>query len=116
MSDPTTHDDILVLTEPAAEQVRLLSQSDPANEGKCLRVAVDSGGCSGRQYGMRFDHPGEGDHVSKFYGVTVLVDPNSAAYLRGTVIDFKDDLNESGFKISNPNAQQSCGCGKSFEA
>jgi iron-sulfur cluster assembly accessory protein len=68
------------------------------------------------QYGLVFDEPRPDDRVSESHGVTVLVDAVSAGYLQGAVVDFKDELNESGFKISNPNARQSCGCGKSFEA
>ena len=68
------------------------------------------------QYEMVFDQRRPDDLASEHHGVTVLVDPASAGYLRGAVIDFSDGLNESGFKISNPNARQSCGCGKSFEA
>ena len=68
------------------------------------------------QYGMVFDEKREGDLVSQENGVNVLVDPISTDYLRGTVVDFSDALTDGGFKISNPNAKQSCGCGKSFEA
>ena len=68
------------------------------------------------QYGMVFDEKRDGDIVAEENGVTILVDPISANYLRGTVVDFSDALVGGGFKISNPNAKQSCGCGKSFEA
>jgi iron-sulfur cluster assembly protein/iron-sulfur cluster insertion protein len=84
--------------------------------GKALRVYIEAGGCSGMQYGMVFDEKRPDDLVNEFYGVSVLVDPLSANYLRGSVVDFADSLNGGGFKISNPNARQSCGCGKSFEA
>ena len=89
---------------------------DASAAGKSLRVYVESGGCSGLQYGMVFDERRENDVLADFDGVSVAVDPFSANYLRGTVVDFKDTLNDGGFKISNPNARQSCGCGKSFEA
>ena len=68
------------------------------------------------QYGLQFDEQREGDTAAQCGGVTVLVDAYSADYLKGAVIDYKDDLNDSGFKIQNPNARQSCGCGNSFEA
>jgi len=68
------------------------------------------------QYGMVFDEKRDDDFSARFYGVSVLVDPFSANYLRGSVVDFKDELNGGGFKITNPKARQSCGCGKSFEA
>lgn len=88
----------------------------PENAGKHLRVYVEKGGCSGMQYGMTFDEQREGDNLAEMHGVTVLVDAFSANYLRGTVVDFSDALTDGGFKITNPNAKQSCGCGKSFEA
>jgi iron-sulfur cluster assembly accessory protein len=107
---------IVSLTEGAANQLRDLLTKDKEYAGKTLRVFVEGGGCSGMQYGMVFDERREDDFAAEFHGVAVLVDPFSANYLRGTVVDFKDELNGGGFKISNPNARQSCGCGKSFEA
>jgi iron-sulfur cluster assembly accessory protein len=68
------------------------------------------------QYSMTFDHKRTDDLGAEMHGVTVLVDPFSAQYLRGTVVNFSDSLTAGGFKISNPNATQSCGCGKSFTA
>jgi len=67
------------------------------------------------QYGMVFDEQRDGDVVGQQDGVTILVDTFSAQYLRGTQVDFSDELTGGGFKISNPNAKQSCGCGKSFQ-
>ncbi len=68
------------------------------------------------QYGMVFDEKRDGDLISEEGGVTVLVDPVSAQFLHGCSVDFSDSLTAGGFKITNPNAKQSCGCGKSFEA
>ena len=104
------------LTESAANHVKEMLVEQTENAGKFLRVYVEDGGCSGMQYGMVFDEKRADDLVSDFHGISVLVDPFSANYLRGTVIDFSDALTGGGFKISNPNARQSCGCGKSFEA
>ena len=81
---------------------------------KKLRVFVEGGGCSGFQYGMSFDLPKPGDQTFETEGVQVLVDPTSLAYLTGTSIDFDDGLQGKGFEIRNPNAQSTCGCGKSF--
>ena len=89
---------------------------ETAIAGKGLRLYVEQGGCSGMQYSMVFDEKRPDDFSVDMHGVSVLVDPFSAKYLRGTVVDFSDDLTGGGFKISNPNAKQSCGCGKSFEA
>jgi len=106
---------IISLTAGAAEETKALL-AKPENAGKMLRIFVEQGGCSGMQYGMVFDEKRDGDLVADEHGVTVLVDPFSAQYLRGTVVDFNAALSGGGFKISNPNAKQSCGCGKSFEA
>jgi len=97
-----------------AEARRLLGrESEPA--GKVLRVYVESGGCSGMQYGLVFDEQRDGDETMRFEDVPVVVDSFSADYLRGSLVDFSDDLNDSGFKVTNPNAKTTCGCGKSFE-
>jgi iron-sulfur cluster assembly accessory protein len=106
---------VVNLTESAAKQIKEML-ANPENAGKNLRVYVEGGGCSGLQYGMVFDEKRPDDASTDFHGVSVLVDPFSAGYLRGATIDFSDSLTGGGFKISNPNARQSCGCGKSFEA
>jgi iron-sulfur cluster assembly accessory protein len=107
---------VVSLTENAARQVKELLAEEKDNSGKALRVFVEGGGCSGMQYGMVFDERRADDFSAEFYGVSVLVDPFSANYLRGSIVDFKDELNGGGFKVTNPKARQSCGCGKSFEA
>jgi iron-sulfur cluster assembly accessory protein len=68
------------------------------------------------QYAMTFDEKRPDDSTVEAHGVSVVVDPFSAQYLHGAVVDFNDSLTAGGFKISNPNAKQSCGCGKSFTA
>jgi iron-sulfur cluster assembly accessory protein len=104
---------ILTLTPRAAAEVKeILSQPD--NSGKNFRVFVEQGGCSGMQYGMVFDEARDGDFVSEQDGLKILVDGVSSQYVRGTVVDFSDALTAGGFKIINPNAAESCGCGKSF--
>ena len=114
MTEPTT-ETILTLTPRAAAEVKDIL-TKPENAGKNFRVYVEQGGCSGMQYGMVFDEPRAGDFASDQNGVTVLVDEISSQYLRGTVVDFSDELTGGGFKIVNPNAKESCGCGKSFNA
>jgi iron-sulfur cluster assembly protein len=115
METATTAEPILSLTPSAAEEVKsILTQ--PENAGKTLRVYVEQGGCSGMQYSMIFDEKRPDDMSAEMHGISVLVDPFSAKFLRGTVVDFSSALTGGGFKISNPNAKQSCGCGKSFEA
>lgn len=107
---------VVTLTEPAARQIASMLAEDPENTGKALRIFVEAGGCSGMQYGMVFDERRAEDLGAEFFGVGVVVDPFSANYLRGSVVDFSDALTGGGFKIKNPNAHSSCGCGKSFEA
>jgi len=115
MDANTTTDPVITLTESAAAEVKsLLAQAE--NQGKTLRLFVEQGGCSGMQYSMIFDERRPDDFTGEIHGVSVLVDPFSAKYLRGAVVDFSDALTGGGFKISNPNARQRCGCGKSFEA
>jgi len=103
------------LTPEAAAEVKSLS-AQPDNAGKHLRLYVENGGCSGLQYGLVFDERRDGDTVSEQDGVTVLVDAFSARYLQGTRVEFSEALTGGGFKLVNPNARQSCGCGKSFQA
>lgn len=114
MTEVTTTEPSVSLTESAAGRVQLLL-ARPENAGKTLRLYVEQGGCSGMSYGMVFDERRDGDLTSEMYGVKVLVDPFSAGYIAGSVLDFSDALNGGGFKITNPKARQSCGCGKSFE-
>ena len=111
----TSAEPVVRLTERAAEEVNSLMQK-PENAGKNLRIYVEKGGCSGMQYSMVFDEQRPEDSANEMHGVPVLVDAFSAQYLKGTVVDFSDSLTAGGFKISNPNATQSCGCGKSFTA
>src|SRR5436309_10044297 len=115
MEATTTTDPVITLTQSGAEEVKnILTQ--PENAGKTLRIYVEQGGCSGMQYSMTFDEKRPDDFATQMHGVSVLVDPFSAQYIRGAVVDFSDSLTSGGFKISNPNARQSCGCGKSFTA
>lgn len=115
MSEATQTELLLTVTEDAARQVGIVRSKEPKNADKTLRVFVEEGGCSGLQYGMVFDEKRDDDHALEFFGETVLVDNFSADYLRGAVVDYHDGLNDAGFKIRNPNAKQSCGCGNSFE-
>jgi len=104
------------LTPPAAQAVReLLAKRNL--EGYALRVFVSGGGCSGFQYGMALDaNPRETDNSYEGEGVKLLVDEISIDYLRGATVDYVEDLMGGGFKITNPNAVSSCGCGNSFRS
>jgi iron-sulfur cluster assembly accessory protein len=115
MEVSSTTEAVINLTESAAGEVKTLLEKQE-NAGKTLRVYVEQGGCSGMQYSMVFDEKRPDDLATEMHGVSVLVDPFSAKYIRGAVVDFSDSLTAGGFKISNPQARQSCGCGKSFTA
>ena len=104
------------LTERAAEKVRALMALEPAGEAEVLRVAVQGGGCGGFEYALGFDRGAVGEDAEfELHGIRVVVDPASARYLSGATVDFVESLKESGFKVDNPNASGSCGCGHSFQ-
>ena len=107
-------DNVVSLTPAAAVKIRELMAQE--TEVSVLRVAIEGGGCSGFQYGLGFDHGAqEGDFEFEQEGVKVVVDPFSAPYLKGATVDYLETIQESGFKIDNPNAVASCGCGHSFQ-
>jgi iron-sulfur cluster assembly accessory protein len=106
--------EVVTLTTPAVEAVKSLLVKRNL-EGYALRVFVSGGGCSGFQYGMALEgNIRPQDLTYEFDGVKVVVDEISIDYLRGASIDYVDDVMGSGFKIENPNAVSSCGCGSSF--
>jgi iron-sulfur cluster assembly protein/iron-sulfur cluster insertion protein len=104
---------MITLTPRAARQVRTM-QADLGDAQRKLRLFIETGGCSGFQYGMSFDVMKDGDQEFVSEGIPVLLDPTSLAYLDGSSVDFDDGLQGKGFEIKNPNAQSTCGCGKSF--
>jgi iron-sulfur cluster assembly protein len=107
---------VVTLTEGAASKIGVLMAQEPAGEAEVLRIAIQGGGCSGFEYALGFDRGAQqGDLELEFHGVTVVVDPFSAPYLQGATIDFLEGLQESGFKIDNPNVVSACGCGSSFQ-
>ncbi|MBV8078777.1 MAG: iron-sulfur cluster assembly accessory protein [Actinobacteria bacterium] len=114
--ETTRSADVVVLTASAAEKIKSLMAQEPAGEAEVLRVAVRGGGCSGFEYALGFDRgPAEGDLEAEAHGVRVVVDPFSAPYLQGAKVDYLETIQEAGFKIDNPNAAASCGCGHSFQ-
>ncbi len=104
---------MVTLSERAAGKIKLM-QAEIPGAGACLRLFVETGGCSGSQYGMSFDEARPGDTRFESGGVAVVLDAASLARLDGTQIDFDDGLQGRGFEIRNPNAKSTCGCGKSF--
>jgi len=104
----------VTLSERAAEEIRGLLERQEKTDA-ALRVFVSGGGCSGLNYGMAIDDSiEEGDFVYNCHGVKVVVDPLSVNYLKGASVDYVEDVMGGGFKIDNPNAVRSCGCGSSF--
>lgn len=107
---------MIQVTDAAVHKVKELLAAENRT-GYGLRVAVQGGGCSGFQYGLTFENAeGPNDHVVDFGGLKVYVDSMSGMYLEGARIDYIDSLEGSGFKIDNPNATGTCGCGHSFQA
>jgi len=103
-------------TENASRKLRSLLDKQGRPNG-ALRVAVIGGGCSGLQYKMDLvDGPANRDIVVQTAGVRVVVDPKSALFVSGSVLDYSDDLQKGGFKVTNPNAVAHCSCGESFAA
>lgn len=107
----------ITLTPRASSELKELMSSQE-NPNAALRVWVAGGGCSGLSYGMALDEsePEQGDNVYEEDGVRIYVDPMSLGYMDGSVVDYIDDDMGGGFKIENPNAVSSCGCGSSFQA
>jgi iron-sulfur cluster assembly protein len=107
---------MITVTEKAAREIKRVFESQGKPDGM-LRVYVSGGGCSGLSYGMAIeDTSEEGDQVFAENGVQVVVDPKSYMYIAGAKIDWAtDQLMGGGFKIENPNAARSCGCGHSFQ-
>jgi iron-sulfur cluster assembly accessory protein len=104
------------VTPAAQEQVLRIMQKD-SRPGLALRLYVQGGGCSGLTYGMTFDKPETGDEVAfEKESLKVVVDKSSAPLLEGLKVDYLLGLEQSGFKIFNPNAKATCSCGKSFSA
>lgn len=107
----------VTLTPAAVAHLRaLIEEQGIPEEERNLRIAVRTGGCSGFSYELGFDRRNADDGAAVIDGMTVLVDAASLPKVRGLSVDFVDTVQEQGFKISNPNAKSSCGCGKSFEA
>lgn len=107
------NENLVKLTSAAGGKVRTLAARE--KQGDFLRVAITGGGCNGLSYKLKFAaEPRRGDILVQTSGVPVVVDPKTALYLKGTVLDYSDAMVAGGFKFSNPNAKASCSCGESF--
>ena len=109
---------MIQITESAADKIKEYFEMGLPEEGSSLRIKVVGCGCSGLRYELAFDNDinSDVDHLIEEHGVRVIIDEKSALYMVGTVLDYMDTLMESGFKINNPNATNTCGCGESFAA
>lgn len=108
---------LIEVTDTAASRIHELLDKEGKIETHGLRMKVVGGGCSGLRYELAFDDAITDDDTEiEVSGVRVIVDEKSALYLSGTVLDFVDTLQETGFKMNNPNASTTCGCGESFNA
>jgi iron-sulfur cluster assembly accessory protein len=103
------------ITDNAVKQLQNLLPAREDNSQKGLRVQVGKGGCSGLHYEMTLDEKKDGDAVVDRDGMHFFVDAESVPYLRGATLDFSGGLTGTGFRIVNPNASRTCGCGSSFE-
>ena len=106
---------MIKVTESAVNHLRSLLAEQSATAGKGLRLQIAKGGCSGLQYEMTLDERHEGDAVVPREEVEFFIDAESADYLRDATLDFEEGLTGAGFRILNPNAARTCGCGTSFE-
>jgi iron-sulfur cluster assembly accessory protein len=106
----------VTLTDQAITKIKELYSSDGELSGKALRIFIEKGGCSGYSYGFKFDDTATTDTVQEYEGFKLAIDPESGQMLQGSTVDYKEDFGQEGFRISNPQAKKSCGCGNSFEA
>ncbi len=107
-------DGVITITPKAVDRLKGVMASE-GKDGYALRMGVEGGGCSGMTYKMSFDNvQGEFDKVFESHGLTIYCDLKSWLYVKDINIDFSDDMLNGGFKIQNPNAERSCGCGTSF--
>ena len=104
------------LTPKAIEMVHKMHAKEGLGAEQGMRIGVVGGGCSGFQYSLNFDTQKEGDRVTDFGGVIVLVDEISLPYIAGTTLDYVEGLHGAGFRFDNPRASRTCGCGSSFSA
>lgn len=106
---------MITITNKAQSELAALLASKDASPTAGLRLGVERGGCAGLAYSMRISEPQPNDHLIDLNGTRFIVAHDSFDFLRGCSVDFTDDLSDRGFKIINPNAARSCGCGTSFE-
>jgi iron-sulfur cluster assembly accessory protein len=102
------------ITKKAAEKIKIAMEKQ-GKSGSVLRLFISGGGCSGFQYGLTFDRKNDDDQLIESHGVSIIVDQESAKCLDGSEIDYEESVMGEGFKVNNPNATETCGCGHSFK-
>ena len=115
MAETETTQHVLTLTDAAQRMAKrfLAEEDDPSD--KVLRVGVSSGGCSGFSYNVAIDTKKSDDLVQAYDGFEAVIDPISVQFLKGSTLDYVDDVGHAGFKFENPQASGTCGCGTSFD-
>jgi iron-sulfur cluster insertion protein len=103
----------LQLTSKAIDKIKAFQAAD-TQSNSAFRIYVQGGGCSGFEYGFSLDNPGAEDLVKEEQGIKVVVDQFSAPYIENATVDYHEDFRGAGFKVSNPKAKSTCGCGQSF--
>lgn len=104
----------ILFTQKAAEKALEIRAGDGIADSQFLRISIKGGGCGGFVYDLYFDDKKDIDKEFEFYGLKVCIDPFSYQHIQGTTINYVENIMESGFKFSNPNAKNTCGCGHSF--
>ena len=114
--DPAATDAVIKLTEKASVEIKRFISEKNVPDGCVLRIALQGGGCSGFEPHLGFDNrvDEENDVISEQFGIQVAMDRKFEMFMAGTTIDYLDGIDRRGFKFDNPNAQSTCGCGKSF--
>lgn len=108
------NNEIISISEKASKRLKSIFEAENSNG---IRIAIDTGGCSGMSYNITFEsEKKEFDKVFESHGINIYCDVKSWIYVRGCEIDFSNDLLNGGFKVNNPNAKRTCGCGISFSA
>ncbi|MBI4040692.1 MAG: iron-sulfur cluster assembly accessory protein [Deltaproteobacteria bacterium] len=104
----------LILTDQAIQKIKDHQQTLAEARGKCLRIYITAGGCSGFSYNFKYDDPKENDLVFEKDGAKCIVDPKSYGFIAGSTLTYQEGLTGAGFVVKNPNETGGCGCGSSF--
>lgn len=107
------NNNIIEITKLAKEKLSLLFK-EKSQDADGIRIKITGGGCSGLNYKIEFDNKKDTDLILTFENFLILIDPKSLIYIKGSILDYQDSLQSTGFIFNNPNAKNTCGCGESF--